>query len=193
MIKRESIDEILTACRIEEVVGDFVRLQKRGVNYIGLCPFHTEKTPSFTVSPAKGIFKCFGCGEAGDSVGFIIKHEHYSYVEAIRYLAKKYNIQIEETAQTTEEIQRINERESLFAVTAFASEFFSKMLYEHEEGKSIGLAYFKERGFSEESMTKFALGYSLKQRDALYKHALKQGYTQENLEKAGLIIVKENQ
>lgn len=193
MIKRESIDDIISACRIEEVVGDFVRLQKRGVNYIGLCPFHNEKTPSFTVSPAKGIFKCFGCGEAGDSVGFVMKHEHYAYIDALRYLANKYNIEIKETAQTSEEVQLINERESLFAVTACANNFFSKVLYEHEEGKSIGLPYFKERGFSDETIRKFQLGYSPKQRDALLTYALKQGYTQENLEKAGLIIVKSNE
>jgi len=194
MIKQETINEIINACRIEEVVGDFVRLHKRGVNYIGLCPFHNEKTPSFTVSPTRGICKCFGCGVAGDSIGFIMKHEHYSYVEALRYLAKKYNIEIQETEQTAENIQKLGERDALLSLTAFASEYFSHLLFHSDEGKSIGLSYFKERGFIEDTIQKFQLGYALKQRDNFLNHALKKGFTLENLEKSGLIIAtqKEN-
>lgn len=193
MIKQETIDEIINTCRIEEVVGDFVRLHKRGVNYIGLCPFHNEKTPSFTVSPAKGICKCFGCGVAGDSVSFVMKHENYSYVEALRYLAQKYNIEIHETAQSSEDIKLLNEREALLSLTAFASEYYSTNLYQHEEGKSIGLSYFKERGFTEDTIFKFQLGYALHQRDAFLNYALKKGYTLDNLEKSGMIVVKQNE
>ncbi len=192
MIKQETIDEILNTCRIEEVVGDFVRLHKRGVNYIGLCPFHNEKTPSFTVSPAKGICKCFGCGVAGDSLSFVMKHENYSYVEALRYLAQKYNIEIHETAQSSEDIKLLNEREALLSLTAFATEYFSTNLYEHNEGKSIGIPYFKERGFTEDTLLKFQLGYATHHRDAFLNFALKKGYTLDNLEKSGLIVVKQN-
>lgn len=187
MIKRETIDAILSACRIEEVVGDYVHLSKRGVNFIGLCPFHDEKTPSFIVSPAKGIYKCFGCGEAGDSVHFMMQHEHFSYVEALRYLAKKYGIQIEETDQTPQAIQQMNEREALMAVSEFAAVFFSDNLWKKNEGKSIGLSYFRERGFTDETIEKFRLGYSLSSRTALMDEALKQGYTMDKLEKAGLV------
>lgn len=193
MIKQETIDEIINTCRIEEVVGDFVRLHKRGVNYIGLCPFHNEKTPSFTVSPSKGICKCFGCGVAGDSISFVMKHENYSYVEALRYLAKKYNIEIQESAQTSEELKLLNEREALLSLSTFSCDFFSNILYENEEGKSIGLPYLKERGFTDTTINAFQLGYSPQQRDALLRHALKKGYTLDNLEKSGLIIVKQNE
>ncbi|MBO4282251.1 MAG: DNA primase [Bacteroidales bacterium] len=187
MIKRESIDAIVAACRIEEVVGDYVHLAKRGVNFIGLCPFHDEKTPSFIVSPAKGIYKCFGCGEAGDSIRFMMQHEHYSYVEALRYLAKKYGIQVEETEQTPEALQQLNEREALFAVSEFAAGFFARNLLQTKEGQAVGLSYFRERGFTDETIAKFRLGYSLPSRSSLTDEALKQGYTLENLEKAGLV------
>ncbi len=192
MIKQEVIENILDSARIEEVVGDFVRLTKRGVNHIGLCPFHNEKTPSFTVSSAKGIFKCFGCGAGGDSVGFIMKHENYSYVEALRYLANKYNIEIEEQEQTPTQIKELNERETLYAVSSFAKNYFTKTLNETEEGKSLGLSYFKERGFSAKTIEKFQLGYVLQERDAFTQNALKNGYTINSLEKSGLTIVKEN-
>ncbi len=189
MIKRETIEEIENACRIEEVVGDFVHLSKRGVNFIGLCPFHNEKTPSFIVSPAKGIYKCFGCGKAGGSIQFVMEHEHYSYVEALRYLAQKYGIQVEETAPSPEALQQLNEQEALYAVSEFAAQFFQQMLLETSEGRSIGLSYFHERGFSDETIEKFRLGYSPADRSALIHAALKNGYTTENLEKAGLITV----
>jgi len=193
MIKQETIDEIINTCRIEEVVGDFVRLHKRGVNYIGLCPFHNEKTPSFTVSPSKGICKCFGCGVAGDSISFVMKHENYSYVEALRYLAKKYNIEIQESAQTSEELKLLNEREALLSLSTSACEFFSTILYENEEGKSVGLSYLKERGFTDSTIDVFQLGYAPQQRDSLLNYALKKGYTLDNLEKSGLIIVKQKE
>jgi len=192
VIKRETIEDILNAVRIEEVVGDFVRLTKRGVNHIGLCPFHDEKTPSFSVSSAKGIFKCFGCGVGGDAVSFVMKHENYSYAEALRYLAKKYNIEIVETEQTPEDIRQMNERDALFAVSTFAKDFFVKSLQETEEGKSLGLTYFQERGFSKSTIEKFQLGYAPQERDAFTQTALKNGYTLDNLEKSGLTIVKEN-
>ncbi|NLJ81868.1 MAG: DNA primase [Bacteroidales bacterium] len=193
MIKQETINEILNTSRIEEVVGDFVRLTKRGVNYIGLCPFHDEKTPSFTVSPAKGICKCFGCGVGGDSIGFIMKHENYSYVEALRYLAKKYNIEIQETQLSSEEIQLLNEREALLLLTTFASDYFAENLHKHEEGIAIGLSYLKERGFTENSIKKFHLGYAVRQRDAFLTYATTKGYTIDNLEKSGLIIVRQQE
>ena len=189
MIKRETIEEIERNCRIEDVVGDFVHLSKRGVNYIGLCPFHNEKTPSFIVSPAKGIYKCFGCGKAGSSIQFIMEHEHYSYVESLRYLAKKYNVRIEEDAPTPEAIRQLNEREALLAVSEFAASFFRKNLLETTEGQNIGLSYFHERDFSDETIEKFQLGYALSDRNALVNAALKSGYTLENLEKAGLVTV----
>ena len=192
MIKRETIEDILNSVRIEEVVGDFVRLNKRGVNYVGLCPFHDEKTPSFSVNAAKGIFKCFGCGVGGDAVSFVMKHENYSYVEALRYLAKKYNIEIVETEQTPDQIKEMNEREALFAVCNFAKDFFVKYLHESQEGKSLGLTYFQERQFSKTTIEKFHLGYAPQERDAFTQAALKNGYTIENLEKSGLTIVKEN-
>lgn len=187
MIKRETIEEIERNCRIEEVVGDFVHLSKRGVNFIGLCPFHNEKTPSFIVSPAKGIYKCFGCGKAGSSIKFIMEHEHYSYTESLRYLAKKYNVQIEEDELSPEALQQLNERESLLAVSEFAASFFQKNMSETKEGQNIGLSYFHEREFSDETIEKFRLGYALSDRKALINAALKNGYTIENLEKAGLI------
>ncbi len=187
MIKREVIDSIESASRIEEVVGDFVHLSKRGVNYIGLCPFHNEKTPSFIVSPAKGIYKCFGCGKAGGSIQFIMEHEHYSYGEALRYLAKKYGIEIEETELSPEAVQQMNERESLLSVTEFANTFFIDNLWNTDEGRKIGLSYFHERGFHDETIRKFQLGFSLTRRTALMDAALKKGYVMENLEKAGLV------
>ena len=192
MIKREVIEDILNTVRIEEVVGDFVRLTKRGTNYIGLCPFHDEKTPSFSVSPAKGIFKCFGCGAGGDAISFVMKHENYSYVEALRYLAKKYNIEIVETEQTPEQIRELSERDALFAVTNFAKDFYVKYLHEIEEGKSLGLTYFQERGFSKSTIDKFQLGYAPQDRTIFTQTALQNGYTMDNLEKSGLTVVKEN-
>lgn len=191
MIGRDTIQTIIETSRIEEVVGDFVTLRKRGVNMLGLCPFHNEKTPSFTVSPAKGIYKCFGCGKAGNSVNFVMEHEHYTYPEALRFLAKKYNIEIEEQEQTPEQLQEINEKESLYAVTAFAQKFFTEQLFHSEEGKSIGLTYFKNREFREHIMEQFQLGYSPDAWEAFTKNALENGYNPEFLVKSGLTIEKD--
>lgn len=191
MIKQETIDKINETARIEEVVGDFVSLKKRGANLLGLCPFHNEKTPSFTVSPAKGIYKCFGCGEAGNAVNFIMNHEHYSYPEALRYLADKYNIEVEETRVATEEdIQQKNERESLYIANAFAQRYYTDQLLNTEEGQTVGLSYFKERGFNKEMIEKFQLGYAPRGGDTFTQQALKEGYQLEILEKAGLTSTK---
>ncbi|MBE6346903.1 MAG: DNA primase [Lentimicrobiaceae bacterium] len=186
MIPRDTIMNIIDAARIEEVVGEFVSLKKRGANLIGVCPFHKEKTPSFIVSPAKGIFKCFGCGKAGDSVRFIMEHEHYSYPEALRFLAQKYGIIIEEKEQSPEEIVAQNERERMFNINSFAQQYFSDTMKNHDEGLAIGLSYFRERGFRDAIINKFQLGYCLNQRDAFIQHALKNGYSKELLLKIGL-------
>ena len=186
MIPQDTIMSILDAVRIEEVVGDFVSLKRRGANLIGVCPFHKEKTPSFIVSPAKGIFKCFGCGKAGDSVRFIMEHEHYSYPEALRFLAQKYGIIIEEKEQTPEEMVAQNERERMFNVNSFAQQYFSSTMKNDEEGLAIGMSYFRERGFRDAIIDKFQLGYCLNQRDAFIQHAIKNGYSKELLLKVGL-------
>ena len=191
MIPKQTVQQVLEASRVDEVVGEFVQLKKRGVNQIGLCPFHNEKTPSFIVSPAKGIFKCFGCGEAGSSVDFVMKHEHYTFPQAVKWLAKKYNIEIEEEEQTPEQVQAENDRESLFAVTEFAANFFQDSLHNSEKGKAIGLSYFNERGFSDDIIQKFNLGFSSDSWDALSKAALEAGYSKEYIVKAGLAIEKE--
>ena len=174
MIPHDTIDTIIQTARIEEVIGDYVNLRRRGVNQIGLCPFHNEKTPSFTVSPAKGIYKCFGCGKAGNSVNFIMEHEHFSYPEALKYLARKYNIEIEEEEQTPEQLQELNEKESLYNLNLFAQQYFSKMLTDSEEGKAIGLSYFKERGMRDDMVNKFQLGFSPVKWDAFSEHAIQQ-------------------
>lgn len=188
MITRETIDKINETARIEEVVGDFVTLKKRGANLLGLCPFHNEKSPSFTVSPAKGIYKCFGCGEAGNSVNFIMQHEHLGYPEALKYLANRYNIEVEETGgeRTAEELQHQNEREALYIVSAFAQRFYTDQLLNTDEGQSIGLSYFKERGFTMATIEKFQLGWAPNDKDALTEAALKAGYKLDILKKAGL-------
>lgn len=191
MIPRETVDEILETARVDEVVGDFVNLKKRGANLLGLCPFHNEKTPSFTVSPAKGIYKCFGCGKAGGAVNFMMDHEQYSYPEALRFLANKYNIEIEEEEKTPEEIQAANQKESLFIVNQFAKDTFIKTMQEDEEGRAVGLSYFKERGFTSETIEKFGLGYSKEDWSHFSDLALENGYSLDYLEKAGLTIAKE--
>jgi len=188
MIDYATIERILQAAEITDVVGDFVSLKKRGVNYLGLCPFHNEKTPSFTVSPSKGIFKCFGCGKGGNSVNFLMEHEHLSYPEALKWLAKKYHIEVAETEETAEEIAQKNDRESMMVLTEFARKYFHRMLLESEEGNQVGLSYFKERGFRREIIDKFDLGYSPEQRDAFVREALKNAYKKEYLEKTGLGI-----
>ena len=190
MIPKETIDLIFETARIDEVVGDFVQLKKRGVNLLGNCPFHDEKTPSFTVSPAKGIYKCFGCGKGGNAVNFVMDHEHFSYPEALKYLANKYNIFIEETVRTPEQEEAANDRESMFIVSNIANEYFQDQLFNSDEGRAVGLSYFKERGFREEVLKKFLLGYSPEKSDAFSTHALKEGYKLEFLEKTGLTIQK---
>lgn len=188
MIDQPTIDRILDAANIVDVVSEFVTLRKRGVNYVGLCPFHDDKTPSFYVSPAKNICKCFACGEGGTAVHFIMKHEQLSYFDALRYLAKKYNIEIHERELTDKEKQIRSDRESMLIVNAWAQKYFTMLLNEHIDGKTIGMRYFAERGFREDTIRKFQLGYSLEQRDALYQAALKSGYKKEYLEKTGLVI-----
>ena len=192
MIDQPTIDRILDAANIVDVVSEFVTLRKRGVNYVGLCPFHDDKSPSFYVSPAKNICKCFACGEGGTAVHFIMKHEQIGYFDALRFLAKKYNIEIEERELSDEEKRVRSDRESMFIVNAWAQQYFSQMLHEHVEGKTVGMRYFIERGFREDTIRKFQLGYSLDQRDALYQQALRKGYKKEYLEKTGLVIAYEN-
>jgi DNA primase len=192
LITPDTISNILSAVRIEEVIADFVSLKRRGTNYIGLCPFHNEKTPSFTVSPAKGIFKCFGCGKAGNTVNFLMEHEHYNYPEALRFLAKRYHIEIAEEAQTPEKIQEQNEKETLFLLNQFAQKYFEQTLFESEDGKAIGLTYLQERGFREEYIRKFQLGYSREGWEDFSDHAVSEGYKTEYLVKTGLSIQKEN-
>lgn len=191
MIPKETVDRIFDLARIDEVVGEFVSLKKRGANMIGLCPFHNEKSPSFNVSPARGIYKCFGCGKGGNSVNFIMEHEHISYPEALRWLAKKYNVEIEEEEQSPEQAARDNERESLFIVSAFAQKHYSKNLHETEEGKAIGLSYFRERGFRPDIIEKFQLGYSPDTWRDMTDAAIAAGYKLEYLVKAGLTIQNE--
>ena len=182
----------MDAARIEEVIGDFVSLKKRGANHIGCCPFHNEKTPSFYVSPSKGIYKCFGCGEAGDVVSFLKKHEHYTYVEALQWLARKYNIEIQEKELTPEEKERQTERDGLFHVSEFAQKYFADLLYNDEMGRAVGLSYFHSRGLSDEIIKRFGLGYCLDEWNNFTDHALKNGYSESMLEKTGLTIVKED-
>ncbi len=191
MINRETIDKIMETARIEEVVGDFVHLKKRGASLIGNCPFHGEKTPSFHVSVSKGIYKCFGCGKGGDAVRFIMEHEKYAYPEALKYLAQKYNIPVEESFEYAEDTALQNTKESLFVVSQFASQYFEDQLWNSDEGKSIGLSYFKERGFREDIIRKFNLGYSPDQWDALTKAAQEAQHSLEFLEKTGLSIKNE--
>ncbi|MBB6502660.1 DNA primase [Pedobacter cryoconitis] len=188
MIYQDTINKIMDTARIEEVVGDFVSLKKRGTSLIGNCPFHNEKTPSFHVSVTKGIYKCFGCGKGGDSVRFIMDHEKYSYPEALKYLAVKYNIEVEEKEESPQVVEANNARESLYVVSLFAANFFSNELWTGEQGRAIGLSYFKERGFREDIIKKFELGYSPDQWDALILSAASAGHKEEYLEKTGLAI-----
>ena len=186
MIPRETINQIIETARIEDVVGEFVTLRKRGSNLIGICPFHKEKTPSFNVNPARNIFKCFGCGKAGDAVRFIMEHEHYSYPEALRYLAKKYGIKIEEREQSPEELAAQNERERMFNINSFAQEYFSNIMMTSDEGQSVGLAYFHERGFRDAIINRFQLGYCPNSGSAFTDYAIQHGYDKDLLIKVGL-------
>jgi DNA primase len=191
MIDRPTIDRILDAAQIVDVIQEFVPLKKRGVNYLGLCPFHNEKTPSFTVSPAKEIFKCFGCGKAGNAVNFIMEHEHLGYPEALKYLAKKYHVEVVEKELTQEEIEKQNERESLLVLSAYAARQFTENLFRSDEGMSVGLSYFKERGFRQNTLKKFEVGYSFEKKDAFTKKALDDGYRKDFLVRTGLSIEHE--
>ncbi|HOH99864.1 MAG TPA: DNA primase [Bacteroidales bacterium] len=192
MIRKESIDAIMDAARIEEVIGDFVSLKRRGTNMLGLCPFHNERTPSFSVSPSKGIFKCFGCGKSGNAIGFLMDHEHLSYPDALRYLARKYNIQlIEEVGDEEEDRELRNKRESLMQVHVFAMRYFQDALRNTEKGKAIGLSYLHERDFRDDILEKFQVGYSPDEWDALTARALNEGFSSEYLLESGLSIRKD--
>ena len=192
MISKETIDRVFETARVEEVIGEFVQLKKAGSNFKGLSPFTDEKSPSFMVSPVKQIWKDFSTGKGGTAVSFLMEHEHYSYPEAIKYLAKKYNIEIEETEQSDEQKQQLNERESMFVVSKFAAEYFHDLMLNTQHGKAIGLSYFKERGFRDDIIKKFDLGYCKDEWDNFTKSALKKGYDIKYLASTGLTIVKEN-
>lgn len=188
MIKPETIEAVLDTARIEEVVGDFVTLKRRGVNMIGLCPFHNEKTPSFIVSPSKGIYKCFGCGKAGNSVNFVMEHEHYSYPDAIRYLAAKYRIPIVETEKSAEDSLVDDVKDRLFNINSFAQKYFSDILLNTDSGKAIGLSYFKNRGFNQTSIETFQLGYCIDKYDEAVKHFRNNGYKDDILASSGIAV-----
>ena len=192
MIDRPTIERILDAAQIVEVVSEFVTLKKKGVNYVGLCPFHDDKTPSFYVSPAKGLCKCFACGKGGSAVHFIMEHEQMTYPEALKWLAKKYHIEVKEKELTTEEKEAQSVRESLFVVNSFARDYFQDILYNHIDGKSIGMAYFRQRGIRDDIVKKFQLGYCTQSRDAFAREALRKGYKKEYLLKTGLCYEKED-
>jgi len=190
LISKTTIDKVYETARLEEVIGDFVQLKKSGSNFKGLSPFSDERSPSFMVSPVKQIWKDFSSGKGGNVVAFLMEHEHFTYPEAIKYLAKKYNIEVEETEQSNEQKEQADERESMYLVSGYAQKYFSEVLWERELGKAIGLSYFKERGFTDDTIKKFELGYCLDQWDSFSKTALNKGYQLEYLEKTGLSIVK---
>ncbi|MGV8945005.1 MAG: DNA primase [Lutibacter sp.] len=192
MISRSTIDKVFETARVEEVIGEFVQLKKAGSNFKGLSPFSGEKSPSFMVSPVKQIWKDFSSGKGGNVVTFLMEQEHYSYPEAIRFLAKKYNIEIEETEQSDDQKHQADERESMFIVSEFARDYFHSTLLENEQGKAVGLSYFKERGFTEETIQKFQLGYSLNEWEAFSTEALNKGYNLKYLEATGLTIFKDD-
>jgi DNA primase len=192
LISRTTIDRVFETARVEEVIGEFVQLKKAGSNFKGLSPFSDERTPSFMVSPVKQIWKDFSSGKGGNVVTFLMEHEHYSYPEAIRYLAKKYNIEIEETQQTNEEKQQADERESMYLVSEFARDYFSRILWEDNHGQAIGLSYFKERGYTEETIRKVQLGYALDDWNAFTTEAINAGYELKYLESTGLSIIKQD-
>jgi DNA primase len=191
MITQNTIQQILSRIDIIDIVGGFVKLKKRGANYLGLCPFHNEKTPSFTVSPAKEIYKCFGCGRSGNTISFLMEHEKYSYVESLRWLAARYNVEVEETEVSAEVKLQQQAADSLFIINNFAQQYFSKTLFESDEGQDIGLSYLKERGFREEIIKRFQLGYCLQTRDAFAQTALAAQYNLEFLQKSGLVVVRD--
>ncbi len=186
MIAPKSIQAVLDTVKVEDIVGEFVALRRRGVNLIGLCPFHNEKTPSFNVSPTRNIYKCFGCGKVGDAVTFLMEHEQYTFPEAIRYIAQRYNIELEETVTSQEAIAEKQRADSLYIVNEYALQFYQEQLFETDRGKSIGLSYFKQRGFSEVTIRKFGLGYASEQRDAFTLRAVQEGYSINLLRQLGL-------
>lgn len=187
MIKKKTIDEIFSVTRVEDVIEDYVNLKRRGVNMIGLCPFHNEKTPSFTVSPTKNLYKCFGCGKGGSAVNFLMEHESFTYPEALRYLANKYNIRIEEEERTDEAIEEQKKRDSLLLINQMAVDFFREQLLETEEGNAVGISYFKHRGLNQNTIDIFELGYSPKDSKSFLKHAIAKGYNESLLKEVGLI------
>src|SRR3954452_13576426 len=190
MITQNTIQQITNRIDIVEIVGEFVKLKKRGANYLGNCPFHNEKSPSFTVSPVKEIYKCFGCGKSGNAIGFIMEHEKYSYVEALKWIATRYNIEIEETQTSPEVKQQQQLAESLFIVNAFAQKHFSANLVSSEEGKSVALTYLKHRGFRDEIIQKFQLGYNPEAKDDLTRALLSNQFNIDYAQKAGLVVVR---
>ena len=192
MIPQETVDRILDTARIDEVVGDFVTLRRRGANLVACCPFHNEKTPSFYVSPSKGIFKCFGCGKAGSAVGFVMEHEHYTYVEALKYLANKYHIEVQEKEETVEDIAARQRTESLMLVSEFAQKFFVDSLWNTDEGRNVGLNYLHSRGLDDETIKGFGLGWAPSGWTPLTDAALAEGYKTEYLVEAGLCVQSEN-
>ena len=192
LISQETIQQILSRIDIIDIVGSFVKLKKRGANYLGLCPFHNEKSPSFTVSPTKEIYKCFGCGKSGNTIGFLMELEKYSYVESLRWLANKYNVEIEET-ETTPEVKLVRQAaDSLYIINNFAQQFFSNALFNTDEGVDIALSYLKERGFREDIITKFQLGYNPSGRDSFATAAIAAQYNTEYLQKSGLVVIRED-
>lgn len=194
MIEKATIDRIFAASDIVEVVSDFITLQKKGANFTACCPFHAEKTPSFMVSPAKGLYKCFGCGKGGGAVNFVMEHEKLTYPEALKWLAKKYGIEIEEKSLTAQEQARNNDRESMLILNSWADSYFQSQLFDTQSGRDIGLSYFKERGFSEATIKKFSLGYCAETgaRNGMSVAAIKEGYKDEFLEATGLTIIRPN-
>src|SRR6186713_2975059 len=193
LITQTTIQQILGRIDIIDVIGGFVKLKKRGANYLGLCPFQNERTPSFTVSPAKEIYKCFGCGKSGNTISFLMEHEKYSYVDSLRWLANRYGIEIEESFATDEQRQQMQVADSLYIINNFAQQFFSKILFETEEGRDIGLSYLKERGFREDIIKKFQLGYNPEARDSFTKAAIAAQYNSELLLKTGLVANRNDQ
>ena len=193
MISPNTIQQITNRIDIIDVVGEFIKLKKRGTNYLGLCPFHGEKTPSFTVSPAKEIYKCFGCGKSGNTITFLMEHEKYSYVEALKWLAERYNIPVEETQKTAEQVQQLQVADSLYAINHFAQKFFSDQLFNTEEGMQIAHSYLKERGFRDEVIHKFQIGYNPEARDTLTKALLANQFNPELLPKTGLVANRNNE
>ncbi|MEO8721744.1 MAG: DNA primase [Ginsengibacter sp.] len=192
MIPQETIQQIVSRIDIIEIINSFVKLKRRGTNYIGLCPFHNEKSPSFTVSPTKEIYKCFGCGRSGNAISFLMEHEKYSYVEALKWLAAKYNVEIEEKETSPEYKQQQQAADSLYIINKFGQQFFSDTLFNSEEGMDVGMSYLKERGFREETIIKFELGYNPEARDTFAKAAVEKQFSKELLQKSGLVVQRDN-